>query len=145
MNNFLKIIMTIGLLMITSCSSPEPEITEPGKTASKIITNANVWTGNEAQPWAEVVVMDGERIIAVGGAELNTEYSGAEMIDAGGKLVLPGFIDNHTHFMDGAATLLSIKTFGSTSREDFVGRIRDYAQDIPAGEWISGGSWDHEL
>lgn len=144
--NFLKIIISFSLLLIAACSAPETEDSSNNtSSADKIITNAKVWTGNEAQAWAEVIVIKDDRIIAVGGSELKSQYSGAEVIDADGQLVLPGFIDNHTHFMDGAATLLSIKTFGSTSKEDFSGRIRDYVKDLPKGEWITGGSWDHEL
>ena len=111
----------------------------------KILVNAKIWTGNDAQPWAEVVVTENERIIAVGDKELKTKYPGAEIIDAKGKLVLPGFIDNHTHFMDGAATLISIKTQGSDSKQEFVSRIQNYVNDLPEDEWIAGGSWDHEM
>lgn len=111
----------------------------------KIITNAIIWTGNDAQPWADTIVIKEDRIIAVGGSELTSKYKDANIIDAKGKLVLPGFIDNHTHFMDGAATLISIKTQGSKSPEEFTNRVQEYVATIKKDQWITGGSWDHEM
>lgn len=139
MNKIFRYLVGFGLLLIAACSSPEAEKI----TASKIITNANVWTGNEAQPWAQTIVIDGERIIAVGGKEIESQYSG-ETVDAGGNLVLPGFIDNHTHFMDGSASLLGIRTQSTKSSQEFIDTVRDYATTAPDGEWIVGGLWDHE-
>lgn len=139
MNKIFKYLVGFGLLLIAACSYPEAEKTE----VSKIITNANVWTGVDAQPWAQTIVIDGERIVAVGGKEIESQFSG-EIIDAGGNLVLPGFIDNHTHFMDGSASLLGIRTQSTKSSQEFIDTVRDYATTSPDGEWIVGGLWDHE-
>ena len=143
MNRFTKVILILGLFAISACSSPEAENTAV-EEGLKIITNAKIWTGNDAQPWAEVVVVKDERIVAVGGAELEGLHAGAEKIDAGGNLMLPGFIDNHTHFMDGSASLLGIRTQSTKSSQEFIDTVRDYAATSPEGEWIVGGLWDHE-
>ncbi len=139
MNSILKLSLSLSIFLVMACASPEPE-----EKVSKIITNANVWTGVDAQPWAETIVIDEDRIIAVGGADLAVQYSANEMIDAGGKLVVPGFIDNHTHFMDGSASLLGIKTQYTKSSQEFIETVKNYAENSPAGEWIAGGLWDHE-
>jgi hypothetical protein len=60
----------------------------------KIVVNASVWTGNSMQPWAESIVIRDDRILAVGGDDLVKHYPEASAIDAKGRLVLPGFIDN---------------------------------------------------
>ncbi len=127
------------ILMLGACGeqgTPTP--------ASKMIVNATVWTGNDTQPWAETIVIDGNKIIAVGDASLATSYNPAATIDAGGKLILPGFIDNHAHFMDGSASLLAVQTITATSPEQFSQLIADYAKTMPAGEWMLGGIWDHQ-
>jgi len=145
MNKFTKIILSIGLLTISACSSAETDKSnQQADLNEKIMINAKVWTGNEDQPWAETVVMKDDRIIAVGGPELKNEHPGAEVIDVAGKLVLPGFIDNHTHFMDGSASLLGIKTQGTKSSAEFIETVKNYAANAPEGEWITGGLWDHE-
>ena len=126
------------------CSSLLLCISFSSNADEKIIVNAKVWTGNSTQPWAETIVISDSRIVAVGGADLAKQYSSADSIDAAGKLVLPGFIDNHTHFMDGSASIVSIQTQSTKSQKAFIERVRQYAAKQPKGDWISGGLWDHE-
>jgi predicted amidohydrolase YtcJ len=111
---------------------------------NKIIINANAWTGNPEQVWAQTIVVEGQRIVAVGDTTLALSYPEHNVIDAAGHLVLPGFIDNHTHFMDGSASLVGIKTQQAKSIQAFVDTVENYAADLPSGEWITGGLWDHE-
>lgn len=140
MNKFLKFSL---LLLIASCVSTS------AFGGDKIIVNAKVWTGNVEQPWLETIVIKDNRIAAVGDRSLAESSTIAERIDAKGKLVLPGFIDNHTHFMDGAASLVSVDTQSAKTTIEFINAIADYAQNQPDtiqsdGHWIIGGIWDHE-
>ena len=58
-----KIILSIGLLTISACSSAETDKSnQQADLNEKIMINAKVWTGNEDQPWAETVVMKDDRI-----------------------------------------------------------------------------------
>jgi predicted amidohydrolase YtcJ len=115
------------------------------KQADLVITNAAVWTGDTRQPRAEAVAVRGGKIAAVGTAQEIERWIGAStrVIDAGGKLVLPGFIDNHTHFMSGGFQLLGIDLRGAKSEQEFAAIIRARAQQYP-GRWITGGDWDHD-
>jgi predicted amidohydrolase YtcJ len=110
-----------------------------------VITNAAVWTGDTRQPRAEAVAVRGGKIAAVGTAREIERWIGTttRVIDAGGKLVLPGFIDNHTHFMSGGFQLLGIDLRGAKSEQEFAAIIRARAQQYP-GRWITGGDWDHD-
>lgn len=139
MNMLRKILLGISLITLFGCSGEEPL-----PQASKMIVNATVWTGVDEQPWAQTIVINENKIVAIGADDLARQYAAAETIDVGGKLILPGFIDNHTHFMDGSASLLGIKTQGTTSSQEFIETVRDYAATSPEGEWIVGGLWDHE-
>jgi predicted amidohydrolase YtcJ len=115
------------------------------KQADLVITNAVVWTGDTRQPRAEAVAVRGGKIAAVGTAREIERWIGTttRVIDAGGKLVLPGFIDNHTHFMSGGFQLLGIDLRGAKSEQEFAAIIRARAQQYP-GRWITGGDWDHD-
>ena len=69
---------------------------------------------------------------------------GVERIDLDGAFVCPGFIDSHTHFLDGGMALLSVKLRDAGSREEFVRRIAEKAAGLDRGRWILNGDWDHQ-
>ena len=111
----------------------------------KVILNGKIWTGNADQPWVEAIAINNDRIVGVGSSTaISAKYSTANVIDVKGKLVLPGFIDNHVHFMDGALSLVSVNSYDTKSASEFSQVIKDYASKMPKGEWMLGGVWDHE-
>ena len=112
--------------------------------ADLVITNAKVWTGDKARPTAQAIAVIGDRIVAVGSnAEVDVlRGSTTKVIDARGKLLLPGFNDAHVHFVDGGLQLDSVQLNDTTSTDEFVRRIGEQAKKTPKGEWIQGGDWD---
>jgi predicted amidohydrolase YtcJ len=124
--------------------------TKPMTPASPItlaIVNARIWTGNPKQPWATGVAISGDRIVTVGSsaevAKLAKASSGARVIDAEGKLVTPGFIDSHVHFVDGGFRLASVQLRDARTPQEFTRRIKEFAATVTPGTWITGGDWDH--
>lgn len=115
--------------------------------ADLVLANGLLWTGNKSQPWAEAMASRGERIIAVGSNKEIKELIGAgtRVINLGGKLALPGFIDDHTHFVSGGFQLLSVDLREANSQREFARRIKERAEKLGSGRWITGGGWDHEL
>src|SRR5690348_15048491 len=75
--------------------------------ADLIITNANVYTVDKSHPRAESVAVIGTHIVAVGTVSEIDAWRGPDtkVIDARGRLVLPGFNDAHVHFMTGGLQL----------------------------------------
>lgn len=134
----------IVVLMIAFCGTLLTGQTRPA--AELIITNAKVYTVDKNQPHAEAVAVIGERIVAVGSAAEIDQWRGAatKVIDAGGKLLLPGFNDAHVHFIDGGVQLDSVDLRYTVTPEEFTKRIADRAKITPKGEWITGGDWDEE-
>src|SRR5439155_11136445 len=94
-----------------------------------ILTNGKVWTGDN---FAESVVIEGNRIVAIGG-----RTSG---IDLRGRLVVPGFIDNHTHFIDGGLQLSRVQLRDAATPHEFARRIAEHK-----AAWVTGGGWDHTI
>lgn len=131
------------LLIVVGCSKqPVPVAAKPGTVA---IVNARIWTGDDAQPWAQALVIDGDKLALVGSDEDARHANAAQVVDAGGRLIVPGFTDAHTHFREGGFSLASVQLRDARTREEFVARIKAFAATVPAGTWITGGNWDHSL
>ena len=113
---------------------------------SLIITHANVHTMDASQPLAEAIAIRGHRIVAVGKSQSINKLAGSEtrVIDAAGRLVLPGFNDAHVHFTSGGRQLSNVELRDASSPAEFAARIAAHALSLPAGRWITGGDWDHE-
>jgi len=114
--------------------------------ADLALVNGSIWTLNSSQPWAEAVAVGGEKIMRVGSTAEIKKMAGekTEVVDLKGRLVLPGFIDSHTHFLAGGFSLASVQLRDVTSREQFARRVEEKAKEMGKGEWILGGNWDHE-
>jgi predicted amidohydrolase YtcJ len=65
-----------------------------------------------------------------------------QVIDAGGKLVLPGFNDAHVHFVSGGMQLDNVQLKDVSSPGEFARRIAERAKATPKSEWVLGGNWD---
>ncbi|MEP6492573.1 MAG: amidohydrolase [bacterium] len=111
------------------------------------VVNARVWTGDDQRPWADALITGGERIAAVGSsAEVMKRARGtARIVDAGGQLVVPGFIDSHIHFLAGGLGLSSVQLRNARTPDEFARRIEQFALTRPVGSWVRNGDWDHEL
>jgi predicted amidohydrolase YtcJ len=119
-----------------------------GRKADLVISGGNVWTGlstGRALPGA-VAIADG-KILAVGdSAEIARYVDGrTKVLRADGGLVVPGFADGHTHFIDGGFQLASVDLRDAATPQEFTRRLKAYAAHLQPGEWITGGDWDHEL
>lgn len=111
--------------------------------ADLVLHNARIWTGDSANPWAEALAVRGERLLAVGSRStaLRHRTRQTQVIDAGGRLVTPGFIDNHTHFGQAGSLLLGVNLLDVATADSFVARIRGARERLPDGAWITGGDW----
>ena len=123
--------LLLAAIAATSCS-PQPE----SPTGSIALVNARVYTMNADAPEADAVVVRNDSILYVGDAAGAEPFIGesTDVRDLGGQLVLPGFIDTHSHLVVGGgyATALSLETWGTV--DDWVQAIADYAaanEDAP--------------
>ena len=130
------------LLYLFATGSVAAAQTRPAATL--IVTNANVYTVDKQHPKADAVAAIGDRIVAVGSSAEIDLWRGPDtkVIDAGGKLLLPGFDDSHVHFISGGAQLDQVELNDATTPEEFARRIGAQTKKTAKGEWIVGGDWD---
>jgi len=115
--------------------------------ANLILVNGKIWTGDPSNRFVQAVAIDGNRITAAGTNEsvLAAAPRDAQKIDLKGRLAVPGFIDDHTHFIDGGFELSRVQLRDAASPQEFARRIGDFAKRAGKGAWISGGEWDEQL
>ncbi|PYX07728.1 MAG: amidohydrolase [Acidobacteria bacterium] len=112
--------------------------------ADLIVVNSKVWTSDKNHPTAQAVAVLGERIVAVGSNSQIEAWRDAKtrVIDAEGKLLLPGFNDAHVHFVSGGLQLDNVQLNDAKTPEEFALRIGEQAKKTSKGQWIQGGDWD---
>jgi predicted amidohydrolase YtcJ len=103
------------------------------------LSNAVIWDGGR-EIYGSIEIEHG-RIRSVG----DTAGGVSKEIDLGGRFVCPGFIDSHVHFLQGGQRLRGLQLRDASTPEEFIRRIEEFARSQPAGRWITGGDWDHEL
>ena len=135
------LLLTAALVAVTA--PVEPQQASPRLGADLIVTGARIWTGDTLRPWADAIASRGSRVLAVGG---RTEIEalagpGTERLHVEDGLVVPGFIDNHTHFERAAELLLGVNLLAVASDSGFVRAIRAARDRLPAGAWITAGEW----
>ena len=128
----------VALVLVAAC----------GSKADIVIQGGPVWTGlstGRGQPGG--VAIGGGKIMAVGDSAQIARYVGSktQVLQAHGGLIMPGFADGHTHFVDGGFQLASIDLRNAATPQEFVRRIKEYAAKMKPGEWMLGGDWDHTL
>ncbi|HYE65478.1 MAG TPA: amidohydrolase [Pyrinomonadaceae bacterium] len=129
--------------MATAFSTP---VDDQALVADLIIIDANVRTMDASRPRVEAVAVYGNRIVAVGSTKEIRRLAGprTRVVNAGGRLILPGFNDSHVHFLSGGFQLSSVDLRDADSPQEFAERIRRFAEQRRSNHWITGGDWDHE-
>jgi predicted amidohydrolase YtcJ len=148
----MRLLLTLLLattVFLVSCNEEPPTTgitTSAADVADLVIRDARIWTGNPSLPEASAIAIRGERIIAVGDTGEIEGLIGAEteVLRSPLGLVVPGFIDSHVHLLPSGFELSSVKLRNAATPEDFARRIGDFAARLSPGQWITGGTWDHQ-
>ena len=139
------VLQSLALLFCTAeLSHAQGRIVEP---ADIIVVHGHIYTENPQQPWAQAVAIYRGKIVAVGDdPEIERRRGmGTKVINAGGKLVLPGFVDCHIHFIDGSFSLGRVNLEGAKDPADIQKRLREYASEHPGDDWILGRGWNYAM
>jgi len=117
-------------LLVSACASTAPDT---------VLVNAKVFTSNPAQPWAQALAIRGDRVVAVGDTSTIAALAGSatRRIDTGGRTIVPGFNDAHTHIaITPSADRLNLP-FDPTLAQ-IAGVLREQIKTSPKGRLILG-------
>jgi predicted amidohydrolase YtcJ len=109
-----------------------------------IIYSGHVFTGLHTQPWAEAVGIQNDRIAAVGvRAEVKAVLPHAEILELPGRLITPGLVDGHCHFISYGRSLLQVDLRNQPDLEACRRKIRQAVARLAPGQWLLGRGWNH--
>jgi predicted amidohydrolase YtcJ len=145
---------------LTACKEPEPTIAR----ADLILHNARVYSlawdapSPEGRPGADApfdsasgwhhdataIAIAGGQVLVVGSDTAAFESRGPDtrVIDLHGAVILPGFVDAHTHVAELGQSLDRVNLTGIATEAEAVAMIVERAASTPKGEWIVGVGWD---
>lgn len=116
----------------------------PIRRAELIVTNARIYTADDAQPMAEALAISGGRLLFVGSTVEAMALKGpaTQMVDAGGRTIIPGMTDAHAHLYGLGLTLQQVDLTGTRSYDEVIARVVAKAATVPKGTPVIGRGWD---
>jgi predicted amidohydrolase YtcJ len=134
----------LGAAVLAAPLALSAQTVAPKAPADLIVTNARVYTADDARPLVEAFAVRDGRIAFVGSQREAAVLKGpnTRVVDAGGRTVIPGMVDAHAHFSGLAQTLRSVDLTGTSSLAEVIARVVAKSKSVPAGTWITGRGWD---
>jgi predicted amidohydrolase YtcJ len=129
---------SVLLILFNACTSKD--------TADVIILNADIYTVDAANPYANALAIQNGRIKYIGTTEECLKLKGKEtsIFDAGNSFLMPGFIEGHGHFSALGESLQILNFNASRSWDDIIGQVENAAKNARPGDWIIGRGWHQE-
>lgn len=115
--------------------------------ADTVLSNGVVYTVDRNRNFAEAVAIRGDKIVYVGSNEGVKKYVGSQtkVTDLQGKMVLPGFIDSHTHASKTTGLIFSIDLYDGGSIEEYVEIIQAFVAEHPDEKTLQGRGWSNPV
>lgn len=116
------------------------------QTADLIIYNGDVHTMDIKAPFATAIAIKGANILAVGNDAdiLGMAKESTQLLDAGKKFVMPGFIEGHGHFFSLGEAEKMLRLEEAKTWNDIIDSVRTRVSKVKPGEWIIGRGWHQE-
>lgn len=115
--------------------------------ADLVFKNGKVMTIDSILPQAEAAAVSGNKIVFVGTTNEAQKWIGSktQVIDLGGKLMLPGFNDAHCHLVNGGFLNLRVNLVGVKTPKEIQDKVKAAVARAPKGAWVQGRGWDQTL
>jgi predicted amidohydrolase YtcJ len=138
----LRKVSAAAVLLLTTLLAALPAC-GPGSKDTKeifdlVLDAGRIWSGTGSAPRDGWIAIRGDRIPKMGVGEAP---AGKKVLDLKERLVLPGFNDSHVHFASAGRLLLGANLLDVSDDDGLIRRIREAAERLPEGSWITGGDW----
>ena len=119
----------------------------PTAGADLVVIGGAVHTSDPDSPVARAFAVTDGRFVAVGDdAEIRSHIGdNTTVIELEGTTVVPGLIDGHVHLGSGISLVRGVNLYGIADKQEWLDMIAAKATELPEGDWIVGGRWDHTL
>lgn len=124
-----------------------PEQPTAATKADLVLKNGYIYTVDANRTVAQAIAIQGDTIVYVGDDAGVAPYIGEHtgVTDLGGKMVLPGFIDSHSHALSAASEVYSVSLYGMKSVDDYRNAIKTFLAEHPGLTALQGGGWINPL
>lgn len=128
-----------SIVLFTSCAGKH-------QVADTIFINGNIYTVTDDQPIVQAVAVKDGKILAFGSDDEIVSLKGdqTKTINLDGKMMTPGLIDSHAHFMGIGYSKLNLDLMGLNSYEELVDKVKEKIQTLEPGEWVLGRGWHQD-
>ena len=111
--------------------------------ADRVFVGGKIWTGDPAHPAAEALAVRGTTILAIGtsGEVRRFVGKGTDVVELGGRRVVPGFVDGHLHLLGGGFALEELRLDDDFTFAAVAARVRKWAAAHPQKAWVTGEGW----
>lgn len=134
----------IAFLAIFSAADVQAQSTQDQAGADLIVVNAKIFTNNPGNPGASALAVKDGRIYSVGPDRdiLGLKNSRTRVIDAGGRRLIPGIVDAHTHVLNESGYNYNVRWDGVPTLRRALAMLREQAKRTPEGQWVKViGGW----
>ena len=131
-------VLAVALLLLAS-----GRVNKAADTVDLVFVNANVYTGNKAQPRADAVAVKGDRIVFVGANDRARKLAGdpTRIVDLRGRTVVPGLTDAHCHIFGVGEREMNLNLEGTSTRAEFLAKVKERVAQAESGKWVTGRGW----
>jgi predicted amidohydrolase YtcJ len=132
-------LFALAISLLWACAEKHPK-------ADLVIFNANIYTVHDAEPKAEALAVVGGEIVYVGNNVNANEWVAdtTTILDLGGKMMMPGFIEGHGHLMGIGFNKLNLDLSQTKSYDEIVDMVATRVATAAPGEWILGRGWHQD-
>lgn len=131
--------LLLVIVLLSACS-------EKRKPADLIISGGTIYTVDEKQPKVEAVAVTGDRIVYAGTLKGAEDFKGekTQMLDLKGKVMTPGWVEGHGHFMGLGFNELELDLMNVKSYDELVEKVKEAVAKAKPGQWILGRGWHQD-